>query len=59
MAALTDLTLAGLKAALDKKEASAVRRDLEQIDAEIERIEAALERIPSLGLVTDRGSSGG
>jgi molecular chaperone DnaK len=37
------------------REASDVRRSLEQIDAEIERIEAAAERIPSIGLVTDRG----
>ncbi|MBS2011274.1 MAG: Hsp70 family protein [Deltaproteobacteria bacterium] len=41
-----------------KKEASAARRSLEQIDAEIERIEAAVERLPSIGLVTDRGAGG-
>ncbi len=38
-----------------KREASQLRRALEQVDAEIERIEAAVERLPSIGLVTDRG----
>jgi molecular chaperone DnaK len=57
---LDELVTSKLRAMKDqegKKEPTAVRRDLEQIDAEIERIEAALERIPSLGLVTDRGAS--
>lgn len=40
----------------EKKEPSAARRSIEQIDAEIERIEAAVERLPSIGLVTDRGA---
>ncbi|MBX3192169.1 MAG: Hsp70 family protein [Labilithrix sp.] len=39
-----------------KREPSAARRSIEQIDAEIERIEAAVERLPSIGLVTDRGA---
>ena len=29
---------------------------IEKIDGEIERIEASVERLPSIGLVTDRGS---
>jgi molecular chaperone DnaK len=41
----------------DKKDASAARRSIEQLDAEIERLEAAVERLPSIGLVTDRGAS--
>ena len=38
-----------------KQDASAARRQLEQIDSEVERIEAAVERLPAIGLVTDRG----
>ena len=39
-----------------KKETTELRRMIEKIDAEIERIEAAVARLPSIGLVTDRGS---
>ncbi|MBX3230806.1 MAG: Hsp70 family protein [Labilithrix sp.] len=39
-----------------KKETTELRRLVEKIDTEIERIEAAVERLPSIGLVTDRGS---
>lgn len=38
------------------REASELRRSIEKVDAEIDRIEAAVERLPSIGLVTDRGS---
>jgi molecular chaperone DnaK len=41
----------------EAKDPNVARRSIEQIDAEIERIEAAVERLPSIGLVTDRGSS--
>ena len=40
-----------------KRESSELRRSLEKVDAEIDRIEAAVERLPSIGLVTDRGSA--
>ena len=46
-------TLSGEEA----KDPNVARRSIEQIDAEIERIEAAVERLPSIGLVTDRGTS--
>ncbi|HVJ90707.1 MAG TPA: Hsp70 family protein [Labilithrix sp.] len=39
-----------------KRDLSELRRSLEHVDAEIDRIEAAVERLPSIGLVTDRGS---
>jgi molecular chaperone DnaK len=42
-----------------KREPAELRRSLEQIEAEVERLEAAVERLPSIGLVTDRGSAGG
>jgi hypothetical protein len=51
--------LAAVKDAEGKREATELRRSLENVDAEIERIEAAVERLPSLGLVTDRGAGGG
>jgi len=41
-----------------KREPSELRRALESLDAEIDRIEAAVERLPSIGLVTDRGTGG-
>ena len=41
-----------------KASTSDLRRMIEKIDTEIERIEAAVERLPSIGLVTDRGSAG-
>ncbi|WP_394822158.1 Hsp70 family protein [Pendulispora albinea] len=44
-------------AALDGNgDAAQTRRTLEQVASELERIQAALERIPSIGLVTDRGT---
>ena len=49
--------LAALKDGAGKKEASELRRSLENVDAEIDRIEAAVERLPSIGLVTDRGTT--
>ncbi|MFO0551054.1 MAG: Hsp70 family protein [Polyangiaceae bacterium] len=36
-----------------------VRRVVDQCCAELERIESAMERLPALGLVTERGGSGG
>jgi molecular chaperone DnaK len=51
--------LAAVKEGEGKREASELRRSLEKVDAEIDRIEAAVERLPSIGLVTDRGSSAG
>ena len=48
--------LAVLHEAEGKRESSELRRSIEKVDAEIDRIEAAVERLPSIGLVTDRGS---
>jgi len=39
-----------------ERDVAETRRTLEQVASELERIQAALERIPSIGLVTDRGS---
>jgi molecular chaperone DnaK len=50
--------LAAMKDEDGKREAAELRRSLEKVDAEIDRIEAAVERLPSIGLVTDRGTGG-
>jgi molecular chaperone DnaK len=43
---------------LEARDANEARRKLDVASAEIDRIEAALARIPSMGLVTERGSGG-
>ncbi len=50
--------LAAVKEGEGKREVADLRRSLENVDAEIDRIEAAVERLPSIGLVTDRGTGG-
>jgi molecular chaperone DnaK len=42
--------------ALEAKDPNEARRRLDVASAEIERVEAALARVPSMGLVSDRGS---
>ena len=55
-APLVDLERAGAEGG---GEGDAARKRADAISDELERIEAALERIPQLGMVTDRGGSGG
>lgn len=43
-------------AKVDPTNASKLRREIDDVSSEIDRIESAIERLPSIGLVTDRGS---